>query len=139
MLDQMELELSAPPDPMKTVPKNGNSPSTYAPISSVWQGSDGDLLEAMFRFYCTIPPDPILDSTYNAGRFWKDSKRHVVSMDIDPRYKPSIIADNREMKGVPSAKFGVVVYDPPHVGPQGRGKNRKCSDVDFGAKEKLRH
>ena len=107
--------------------------STYEPISSVWQGSDGDLLEAMFKFYATIPPEPILDATYNAGRFWKGSKRRVVSMDIDPQYKTEIVGDNRKMKGVRSAKFGVVVYDPPHVGPQGRDKSKKRFDVDFGA------
>jgi hypothetical protein len=54
-------------------------------------------------------------------------------MDIDPRYKPKIVGDNRVMKGVPSAKFGTVVYDPPHVGPQGRDKSVKRFDVDFGA------
>ncbi len=112
---------------------NGSGASTYEPISSVWEGADGDLLEAMFKFYATIPPEPILDATYNAGRFWKGSKRRVVSMDIDPRHKPAIIGDNRIMKGVASARFGVVVYDPPHVGPQGRDKSRKRFDVDFGA------
>ncbi|HEV2380977.1 MAG TPA: hypothetical protein VG206_14445 [Terriglobia bacterium] len=115
------------------VAANGNGASSYQPISSVWQGSDGDLLEAMFRFYATIPPEPILDATYNAGRFWKDSQRRVVSMDIDPQYTPMIVGDNRKMDGVPAAKFGVVVYDPPHVGPQGRDKSRKRFDVDFGA------
>jgi hypothetical protein len=64
---------------------NGNGTSTYEPISSIWEGTDGDLLEAMFKFYAVIPPEPILDATYNAGRFWKGSKRRVVSMDIDPR------------------------------------------------------
>ena len=107
--------------------------STYAPISSVWEGTDSALLEAIFKFYPTIPVEPILDSTYNAGRFWKDSKREVVSMDINPQYKPMIVADNRKMEGVPSAKYGVVVYDPPHVGPQGRDKSQKRFDVDFGA------
>jgi hypothetical protein len=110
-----------------------NGISTYVPLSSVWEGSDGDLLEAMFSFYAAIPPEPILDATYNAGRFWKGSRRHVVSMDIDPQHKPMIVADNRTMTGVPSAKFGTVVFDPPHVGPQGRDKSRKRFDVDFGA------
>jgi len=64
---------------------------------------------------------------------WKNSKRLIVSMDIDPRYKPDIVGDNRSMKGVPSSHFGVVVYDPPHVGPQGRDKSSKRFDVDFGA------
>src|SRR5229473_2195847 len=81
-----------------------NGISTYEPISSVWEGSDGDLLEAMFRFYAAISPEPILDATYNAGRFWKGSTRHVVSMDIDPQYNLYIVGDNREMKGVPSRK-----------------------------------
>jgi hypothetical protein len=110
-----------------------NAASSYEPLSSIWEGSDGDLIEAMLKFYATIPPEPILDSTYNAGRFWKGSKRRVVSMDIDPQYKPMIVGDNREMTCVKSSRFGVVVYDPPHVGPQGRDKSKKRFDVDFGA------
>ncbi len=110
-----------------------NGASTYEPLSTVWEGSDGELLEAMFSFYATIEPEPILDATYNAGRFWKGSRRRVVSMNIDPQYKPTIIGDNRKMTGVASAKFGAVVYDPPHVGPQGRDKSKKRFDVDFGA------
>ncbi len=107
--------------------------SGYKPLSSVWSGKDSALIEAMLEFYSVIPPDPILDATYNAGRFWAGSTRSVVSMDIDPRYKPDIIADNREMPGVESDLFSVVVYDPPHVGPQGRDKSKKRFDVDFGA------
>ena len=111
----------------------GDGALIYAPLSSVWEGSDRDLLEQMFTFYASIPPEPILDATYNAGRFWKNSTRHVVSMDIDPRYKPMIVGDNRTMEGVADAAYGAVVYDPPHVGPQGRDKSRKRFDVDFGA------
>lgn len=111
----------------------GNGTSTYEPLSSIWEGSDGALLEEMFKFYATIPPEPILDATFNAGRFWKGSKRRVVSMDIDPQHEPMIVGDNRKMTGVRSSQFGVVVYDPPHVGPQGRDKSRKRFDVDFGA------
>jgi hypothetical protein len=105
----------------------------YRPLSSIWEGDDAELIEAMLQFYPTIVPEPILDSTYNGGRFWKGSKRNVWSMDIDPRYKPMIVGDNRKMAGVPSAKFGTVIYDPPHVGPQGRDKSVKRFDVDFGA------
>src|SRR6266849_6201600 len=110
-----------------------NGASSYEPISSVWEGSDSGLIEVMLNFYPTIPPEPILDATYNAGRMWKGSKRRVVSMDIDARYEPMIVADNRMMTGVQSARFGTVVYDPPHVGPQGRDKSKKRFDVDFGA------
>ncbi|MDE0270320.1 MAG: hypothetical protein OXP11_03850 [Gammaproteobacteria bacterium] len=105
----------------------------YAPLSSVWEGSDGALLERMLTFYPSIPPEPILDSTYNRGRFWKGSARTVVSMDINPKFKPMIVGDNRTMTGVQDASFGCVVYDPPHVGPQGRDKSRKRFDEDFGA------
>src|SRR5262249_38522776 len=93
----------------------------------------GELLEAILAFYPLINPEPILDATYNAGRFWKGSARAIVSMDIDPKYQPMIVGDNRLMTGVPSAHFGTVVYDPPHVGPQGRDKSVKRFDVDFGA------
>ena len=106
---------------------------TYEPITSVWTGSDSDLLDMMLDFYSAIEPDPILDATYNTGRIWGDSNRPIVSMDIDPRFEPDIIADNREMPGVPDEQFAVVVYDPPHVGPQGRDKSSKRFDVDFGA------
>lgn len=106
---------------------------SYQPISSVWTGKDCELLEEMLRFYPVISTDPILDATYNAGRMWNGSSRTVVSMDIDPRYKTDIVADNREMPGVPDDSYGVVVYDPPHVGPQGRDKSSKRFDVDFGA------
>ena len=104
-----------------------------APLTSVWEESDGELIETILQFYPTIEPHPILDSTYNAGRMWNGSNRQVVSMEIDPQHKPMILGDNRVMKGVPPNKFGVVVYDPPHVGPQGRDKSVKRFDVDFGA------
>jgi hypothetical protein len=110
----------------------GSSP-TYTPLSSVWERSDRELLEAMLSFYASTDPEPILDATYNTGRFWKGSSRRVWSLDIDPRYRPMIVADNRTMPGVPAATFGAVVYDPPHVGPQGRDKSAKRFDVDFGA------
>jgi len=105
----------------------------YQPISSVWEGSDGELLETMFRFYPSIDPEPILDATYNHGRFWKGSVRRVISMDIDPKFNPMIVGDNRKREGVPDSSVGVGVYDPPHVGPQGRDKSRKRFDEDFGA------
>ncbi len=105
----------------------------YEPLSSVWEGSDGELIESMLDFYATIDPEPILDSTYNSGRFWKGSGRRVISMDIDPQYQPDIVCDNRDMKGVKDNSFATIIFDPPHVGPQGRDKSVKRFDVDFGA------
>lgn len=124
-----DIVLAHRTSPQKPAPPQ----SEYQPLSSIWEGNDGDLLEAIFDFYPVIPVEPILDATYNAGRFWKGSERSVTSMDIDPRHKPMIVGDNRVMKGVKSASYGVVVYDPPHVGPQGRDKSSKRFDVDFGA------
>jgi hypothetical protein len=112
---------------------SANGDAKYEPLSSVWEGSDGELLEAMLSFYSSINPEPILDATYNTGRFWKDSSRDIWSMGINPKYQTKIVGDNRIMEGVPSGKFGAVVYDPPHVGPQGRDKSVKRFDVDFGA------
>lgn len=105
----------------------------YRPLSSVWEGSDAELIENMLQFYPSIPPEPILDATYNTGRFWKGSNRDVVSMDINPKFEPMIVGDNRIMEGVEDDSFGLVVYDPPHVGPQGRDKSSKRFDEDFGA------
>src|SRR5260370_38395959 len=95
---------------------------TYEPISSVWEGSDGDLLEAMFNFYASIPPGPILDATFNAGRFWKGSKRDVLSMDIDPQYTPSIDWDNPRTGRGPSRRFGVRLCPPVPVERSGSRK-----------------
>ena len=122
--------LEQPPLPLNG---DGNAGARYTPLSSVWTGSDATLLNAMLDFYPVIEPHPILDATHNAGRFWRGAGRSVVSMDIDPRHKPDIVADNRLMPGVPDNSFAVVVYDPPHVGPQGRDKSVKRFDVDFGA------
>ncbi len=121
-----------------------NGSAVYEPLSSVWEGRDTELLKRILGFYPTIDPEPILDATYNAGRFWVGSKWKVWSMDIDPSFEPRIVADNRTMVGlnthtgndnyrVPSNTFGVVVYDPPHVGPQGRDKSVKRFDADYGA------
>ena len=110
-----------------------DSTPQYTPISSVWEGGDGELIEKMLQFYPSIPPNPILDATFNQGRFWKKSSRNVVSMDINAKFNPMIVGDNRKMEGVLDDSFGVVVYDPPHVGPQARDKSRKRFDEDFGA------
>ncbi len=106
---------------------------SYQPLSSVWTGSDADLLERMLEFYPVIGADPILDATYNAGRIWNGTERKITTMDMDPQFGTDYVCDNREMPGVPDRSFAVVVYDPPHVGPQGRDKSRKRFDVDFGA------
>ena len=108
----------------------------YEPLSSVWEGSDGELIEQMLNFYPTIEPEPILDATCNAGRFWRRSTRKVVLMDIEKRVRPQVVCDNRQMACLPE-RFGAIVYDPPHIGNQGRDKSSKRFDLTYGALETL--
>ena len=103
---------------------NGESSRTgYEPLPSVWSGSDGELLEKMLEFYPRRRPRKILDATINVGRFWTGSTRRVVGLDIDPKYNPDVVADNRDMPFRDSS-FDVVVYDPPHVPNQGNDRQK---------------
>jgi methylase of polypeptide subunit release factors len=71
-----------------------------------------------------------VDATVNRGRFWRGSQRPVIGLDIDPRYQPDVVGDNRDMP-FRSGSFDVVVYDPPHV--PNRGKDRsKDFNTRFG-------
>jgi hypothetical protein len=47
-------------------------------------------------------------------------------LDIDPKYKPDVIADHTAMPFAPGS-FDVVVYDPPHIPNQGRDR---CKDFN---------
>lgn len=93
----------------------------YQPLSSVWAGTDAELLERMLDFYPRRPPRLILDATVNAGRFWKGSRHQILGMDIDPLHHPDVVGDNRQMP-FKDASFDVVVYDPPHIPNQGKDK-----------------
>jgi len=97
---------------------------SYIPLDSVWEGNDAELLEAMLQFYPRKPPERILDATYGTGRFWKGTSREVTSLDIDSRREPDYVADNRDMP-FEDESFDVVVYDPPHLGSQGRSRSKK--------------
>jgi SAM-dependent methyltransferase len=104
--------------------------SDYTPLASVWYGEDAELLELMLDFYPRRKPRNILDATVNCGRFWRNSKRPVTGMDIDPRHNPDILADNTDMP-LEDASFDVVVYDPPHIPNQGRD-HKKDFNTRFG-------
>jgi len=81
----------------------------------------------MLDFYPRKKPRLILDATINAGRFWKGSRRKVIGLDIDPKFKPDVVADNRNMPFKDQC-FDVVVYDPPHVPNQGRDQSKDFND-----------
>ena len=95
----------------------------YVPLASVWFGEDAELLEKLLNFYPRKKPRKILDATVNRGRFWKGSKRQVTGLDIDPRYRPTVVGDNTNMP-FPDESFDVVVYDPPHIPNQGKDKSK---------------
>lgn len=106
------------------------APIAYQPLASVWYGPDNVLLEKMLDFYPRRPPRLILDATANRGRFWNGSARKIITLDIDPRYQPHVVADNRQMP-FKDRCFDVVVYDPPHVPNQGKDR-RKDFNTRFG-------
>ncbi len=54
----------------------------YEPLASVWYGDDAELLEQLLRFYPRRRPRRILDATVNGGRFWRDSKRSIIGLDL---------------------------------------------------------
>jgi hypothetical protein len=99
------------------------SSSSYDLFPSVWTGSDAALLERMLPFY---HPDPerILDVTVNRGRFWRDSSRAAIGLDIDPSNRPELVANNNALPFLGEA-FDVLVYDPPHI--PDKGADRKHS------------
>ena len=106
------------------------APRKYAPLPSVWNGEDASLLEHFLNFYPRKRPKLILDATVNGGRFWRGSKRPVVGIDIEPKHRPRIVANNNWMP-FRSEIFDVVVYDPPHIPNQGKDK-QKDFNIRFG-------
>jgi SAM-dependent methyltransferase len=103
---------------------------TYQPITSIWNGTDGELLEKLLEFYPRRPPKLILDATVNAGRFWAGNRGAVVGLDINDQFRPDVVADNRRMP-FKNGAFDAVIYDPPHVPNQG-GDRSKDFNTRFG-------
>jgi hypothetical protein len=96
----------------------------YRPLDSVWYGEeDAELIEQLLQFYPRRKPRLILDATVNGRRFWRNSARPVIGLDIDRRHRPDVCADNSAIPFV-SASFDVVVYDPPHIPNQGRDQSK---------------
>lgn len=95
----------------------------YQPLSSVWHGEDAELQEHCLSFYPRKRPKLILDATVNGGRFWRDSKRPVIGLDLEPKYRPAVVADNMMMPFQESA-FDAIVYDPRHIPNQGKDRSK---------------
>jgi SAM-dependent methyltransferase len=107
---------------LELIPKAETKPE-YRTLSSIWEGTDSELLERMLDFYPKSPPQLILDATVNVGRFWKGSKYPVIGIDIDPTHRPDIIANNLRMP-FKDEGFDVVVFDPPHIPNQGKDRSK---------------
>jgi SAM-dependent methyltransferase len=114
--------------------------SQYEPLGSVWYGEeDAELLERLLSFYPRKSPQQILDATINGGRFWRGTRRKVIGLDIDPRHRPTVCADNSRMP-FRSNFFDVIVYDPPHIPNQGRDKSKDFNKrFGLGARSSREH
>jgi len=104
-------------------PDRDRAPVTYQPLPSIWEGTDAGLLERILDFYPRKRPELILDATVNMGRFWVGSERNVIGLDVNAKFRPDVVADNRRMP-FNDRRIDVVVYDPPHVPNQGRDKSK---------------
>ena len=104
-------------------PDRNCAPVTYQPLSSIWEGTDAGLLQRVLDFYPRKRPELILDATVNTGRFWVGSDWNVIGLDVNARFRPDVVADNRRMP-LKDKEFDVVVYDPPHVPNHGRDKSK---------------
>jgi len=119
----MASALTLFPITKRKAPASQKKDSGYAPLASVWYGEDAELIERLLSFYPRKRPRTILDATINGGRFWRGSHRPVIGIDIDPRHRPTFVADNTRMP-FRDACFDVVVYDPPHIPNQGKDKSK---------------
>jgi hypothetical protein len=98
--------------------------SRYEPLGSVWyDDDDSELLERLLQFYPRGEPHDILDASINGGRFWRNSRRKVLGLDIDQNHRPTVCGNNAAMP-FRSECFDVVVYDPPHIPNQGRDRSK---------------
>lgn len=105
------------------LPQQTKARPEYRPLPSIWDGADSELLETMLDFYPRKRPKRILDATVNKGRFWKDSKRPVIGLDIERKHRPDVIGDNTRLP-FRDRVFDVFVYDPPHIPNQGEDKSK---------------
>jgi SAM-dependent methyltransferase len=95
----------------------------YQPLASVWEGSDAELLERMLGFYPKSRPQLVLDATVNEGRFWRESQRPLIGLDIEAAFHPDVTGDNLRMP-FRDESFDVVVFDPPHIPNQGQDRTK---------------
>ena len=79
-------------------------------MNSVMKLSSSQAIEGLLSLIKA--KEPILDTTFGSGTFWKGSKRVVVSGDKNPTRAKTLVLDFLNLPFSDSA-FPTVVYDPP--------------------------
>lgn len=83
-------------------------------IKSVLQGNDSQALDILIPTFAVSNPR-ILDTTANTLKIWRESAyKPNLTVDIDPQFKPDIVADFRHLP-FKNNSFDVVVFDPPYL------------------------
>lgn len=76
---------------------------------------DWEVLNILIPLHCKQENPVILDTTYNTGKMWKKcSYKPTITMDINPKYNPTITGD---FKNIPldANSVDIMVFDPPHL------------------------
>jgi len=81
---------------------------------SVINGNDGAVLSVLFALHA--PSNPVvLDATYGKGVMWKKVEVRPWRNDIAPDLDTDSHYDFRHFPAEWTARFDVVVFDPPHI------------------------
>lgn len=75
--------------------------------------------------------DPVVDVTYNVGRFWREIDPPALRFDIDPRFDAQV-ADFRDLP-LASGSVATVVLDPPFkLSGTSKGQGPAALDAGYG-------
>ena len=75
--------------------------------------------------------EPVVDATYNAGRFWRQLPPPALRYDLDPQWDANI-ADFRNLP-IADATVGCVILDPPYkLNGTSSGKGAAALDNGYG-------
>jgi tRNA G10 N-methylase Trm11 len=80
---------------------------------------DGEILDTLLGIHSPCDNPIIMDTTYNSGKMWKKcSHKPNITMDIDPKYRTTIVGDFKKIP-VEDKSVDVIVFDPPHLTSDG--------------------
>lgn len=90
---------------------------TKGELTSVWEGTDWDLLPILIPFWLRRTPEKLLDTTYGQGRFWRRWEDATMGRIVDSDlYTPARYHDDYQTLSTfqGTRSYDVVVFDPPH-------------------------